>query len=706
MSTPSTRRLAAIMFTDMVGYSALTQRDETLALDLLDEHNKLIRASLAVHQGREIKTVGDAFLVEFDSALQAVRCAMRIQQDIAMRNAACETTNAEPINIRVGIHLGDVVYRENDVFGDGVNIAARVQSSADAGEIRISEDVARQVTNKIEQKLVDLGVLALKNISQPIRLYAVEGFGAPKATPAVVVPPPPPPSAAVSADPTDSKVMTQRATSRRRLLYGAVALVTVIAVAAAVMLNLNSKNAVIGSVAVLPFENGSGDATIDYLSDGISESLINKLSALSGLRVISRTSAFSFKGKKMDPMEIGRKLGVDGIVLGTFVQRGASLTITSELVRVSNATQLWGEKYNRRADDVLQVEGEIATTIAQTLRRQLSGEEKAKLIRTATSDPEAYRLYLKGRSYAIGSQQEMDKAIDLMQQAVALAPDYALAHAGLALAHTRQAFLRANSRGEALGKARADADRALAIDPGLAEAHVALGGILHFFNWDWAGAEAEYKKALALNPANSDAHRDYGAFLVAMGRFDEGLAHSQEASRLDPLSIAAFHDIGINHWSRGDLAKATAVFRRAIEIDQNWTWGHVKLALVLANQKQCKDALLQADIGEKKIAGGRAPLVRSWLGATYALCGDSKRAREKLAELHEMEKTAYVDPVTFAIVHSSLGELDESIRWWEKAYDDRTPNMVFTAQTPHYFSPQLRGNPRYQAIVARMGFPK
>ena len=181
MSTPSTRRLAAIMFTDMVGYSALTQRDETLALDLLDEHNKLIRASLAVHQGREIKTVGDAFLVEFDSALQAVRCAMRIQQDIAMRNAVCETTNAEPINIRVGIHLGDVVYRENDVFGDGVNIAARVQSSADAGEIRISEDVARQVTNKIEQKLVDLGVLALKNISQPIQLYAVEGFGAPQA---------------------------------------------------------------------------------------------------------------------------------------------------------------------------------------------------------------------------------------------------------------------------------------------------------------------------------------------------------------------------------------------------------------------------------------------------------------------------------------------------------------------------------------------
>ena len=172
------------MFTDMVGYSALTQRDEALALDLLSEHNQLIRGVLAAHQGREIKTVGDAFLVEFDSALDAVRCAMRIQLDFVQRNAA---DLAEPINIRIGIHLGDVVFREGDVFGDGVNIASRVQSSADAGEIRLSEDVARQVANKIEPKLLDLGVLAMKNISQPIRVYAVEGFGTPQAVLAAVV---------------------------------------------------------------------------------------------------------------------------------------------------------------------------------------------------------------------------------------------------------------------------------------------------------------------------------------------------------------------------------------------------------------------------------------------------------------------------------------------------------------------------------------
>ena len=218
----------------------------------------------------------------------------------------------------------------------------------------------------------------------------------------------------------------------------------------ALLYRAGARGASIGSVAVLPFENATGDPANEYLSDGISESLINKLSSLPGLRVISRTSAFAFKGKKLGPAEIGRKLGVDALLLGSLAQRGASLAITAELVSVRDDTQLWGEKYSRRADDVLQVEGEIAATIARTLRRQLSGEEQQKLARGATDDPEAYRLYLKGRDFLVGNQQEMDKSVDYFQQAVARAPDYALAHAGLAEAYTRQAFLRASGREEPL----------------------------------------------------------------------------------------------------------------------------------------------------------------------------------------------------------------------------------------------------------------
>ena len=218
------------------------------------------------------------------------------------------------------------------------------------------------------------------------------------------------------------------------------------------------------------------------------------------------------QGKEDGTDEIGRSLGVDALVLGSLAQRGPSLAITAELVSVRDATQLWGKKYARPADDMMQVEAEIAATIARTLRRQLSGEEKVKLARTETSDPEAYRLYLKGRDFLVGNQQEMDKSVDYFQQAVARAPDYAIAHAGLAEAYTRQAFLRAVDRTEAVGKARVAVTRALELDPDLAEARAALGLVRFYFEWDWAGADAEFRRALALNPGAAPYTKTMGSF--------------------------------------------------------------------------------------------------------------------------------------------------------------------------------------------------
>jgi non-specific serine/threonine protein kinase len=242
-----------------------------------------------------------------------------------------------------------------------------------------------------------------------------------------------------------------RRASRRPLWLGAALLAAAaLALVAGVLYRGAAKGASIGSVAVLPFENATGDPANDYLSDGISESLITKLSGLPGLRVISRTSAFAFKGKAVAAAEIGRKLGVDALLLGTLAQRGSNLAISAELVSVRDDTQLWGERYSRAADDVLAVEGEIATTIARHLRRELSGDQREKLARASSDDPEAYRLYLRGRGFLVGNQQEMDKGVDYLQQAVARAPDYALAHAGLAEAYTRQAFLRGSGREEPL----------------------------------------------------------------------------------------------------------------------------------------------------------------------------------------------------------------------------------------------------------------
>jgi tetratricopeptide (TPR) repeat protein len=366
--------------------------------------------------------------------------------------------------------------------------------------------------------------------------------------------------------------------------------------------------------------------------------------------------------------------------------------------------ELWGDKYERAMDDVQQMEGQIATTIAQTLRRRLSGDEKARLAHNETSDPEAYRLYLKGREFLVGTDAEMDKSVDFFQQAVARAPDYAMAYAGLADVYSVQAFLGASVRTEAARKARAAASRALELDPDLGEAHSALAGILFLFEWDWSGADAEFRRGIALSPGSEAVHEEYGSFLNAMGRLDEGLAESREAARLDPLSVQPFHDMAINALIRRDFEKAAAGFRHTIEIDPHWTWGYIKLARALALQGKCKEAFAQAEIAERRIAGGVGALSRSWLGSIYATCGDVARAREKLGELHAFEAKRYVDPATFADIHASLGEIDEAVHWFRKAFEDRSPDLVY-AKVGSRLNPRLAADKGFRAILDQMAFP-
>lgn len=504
-----------------------------------------------------------------------------------------------------------------------------------------------------------------------------------------------------------AKLATAEARGRapgRRVMIVAISAAALIALGALAVYESGFYNKTISMVAVLPFENATGDPANEYLGNGISESLINKLSGLRDLHVISRTSAFAFKGKAMEPTEIGKKLGVDALVLGTLTLHGARLNISTELVRVSDSTQLWGDKYERALDDVQQMESQLATTIAQTLRRRVSGDEKVRLARAETSDPEAYRLYLKGREFLVGTDAEMDKSVDYFQQAVTRAPDYAMAYAGLADVYTVQAFLGASGRAEAAEKARAAATRALELDPNLGEVHSALAGILFLFEWDWARADAEFRRGLDLSPGSESVHEAYGNFLNAMGRLDEGLAESREAARLDPLSVQPFHDMAINALLRSEFEKAATGFRHTIEIDPDWTWGYIKLARSLALEKKCNEAFGQAEIAEHRIAGGVGALSRAWLGSTYATCGDVTRARQKLAELHAFEAKRYVDPATFADIHASLGEIEEAVHWYQKAYEDRSPGMVY-AQVASRLNPHLAANAGYRAIMDKMAFP-
>jgi serine/threonine-protein kinase len=298
----------------------------------------------------------------------------------------------------------------------------------------------------------------------------------------------------------------------------------------------------------------------------------------------------------------------------------------------------------------------------------------------------------------------MDKSVESFQQAIARDPDYALAHAGLAAAYAIQAYLRGESRDEALGEARAAVERALRLDPDLAEALAAQGMVRFYLEWDWAGAEAALLRAIELDPGSSDVHEEHGVLLLATGRLDEALAASRRAADLDPLAMGPVHDIAINYMVRRDWERAEGHFRRAIDINPNWTWGYIKLARTLAHQGRCEEALAQAEIGYRRVADGVAPTSRGWLGYTWALCGQTERAREQLVWLEELARTQYVDPTPFATILAGLGEIEEAMAWFEKAYDDRSPAMVYAAIIPR-LNPELENDPTLRTIVDRMGFP-
>ena len=655
-----------LLFTDIEGSTRLWETQEHAMRTALARHDQLLRQSIGARGGHVFKTVGDAFCAVFHTAADGVAAALDAQRSLH----AERWPGTAPLRVRMALHIGAVEVRDGDYFGAPLNRVARLLATGHGGQTLLSasmHDLCRDHL-PLQASVKPLGEHGLKDIT---RREAVFQLCHPE------LPQDFPPLKAQSA-PMDKDAP---------------------------------------SIAVLPFVNMSGDAENEYFADGLSEELLNVLARIRGLRVVSRTSAFYFKGKDIDIPTVAQKLNVATVLEGSVRKSGTRVRITAQLIEVASDSHLWSQTYDRELDDVFAVQDDIAQAVVEELRTALLGEDKGAVttasakaavqaaVTSRTHNPEAWRLYLMGRAYLCGNQQEMDKSVDWFQQAVDLAPDYAMAYAGLAEAYTTQAYLRAVDRASFVDKARAAVTRALELDPDLAEAHMVHGLVRFYFDWDWAGAQAALSRALELNPGSQAANEEYGAFLMSIGRLEQATARTREAIALDPLAVGPIHNLAIIHMAEGDFDEAAAGFRRAIDINPNWTWGYIKLARTLALQKQCPEALAQAEVGERRIAGGAAPLSWSWLGVVYALCGDVVRARAKLEQLHALEEQQYVDPVTFAQIHGALGEMDESLRWYEQAFVDRTPNMVYAPVMP-LLSPELAGNARYQAIVERMGFPQ
>src|SRR5229473_8569888 len=432
------------MFTDMVDFTTISEKNEALALTLLEEHRKLLRPVFVRHEGLEVKTIGDGFLVEFPSALEAVRCALEIQQLMHRRNE--KTPSGRRILLRVAVHLGDVEHRDGDVYGDAVNIASRIQSLADPGGICITQQVFDHVRNNEEFRTIPLGQNQLKNVQIPTVVYRV--------LPAT----------------GGAKLTKSDALEPRR-------------------------------VAALPLAMLSSDHQDEYFADGLTEEIINTLSSIPGLNVIARTSGMKYKQVNKSVSEVGRELKVGTILEGSVRKAGGRVRITIQLIDVASEAPIWAQKYDRELEDVFKIQTDIAERVAEALKVQLLRENRKLIEEKAPEDIGAYVLYLRGRYYwSKRTKEDLEKAIAYFREAIEKDPNYALAHAGMADCYTLMGRHLYIPRREAYSKARDYANRALELNDNLAEAHTSLAAVLTIYDWDWDAAEEHFRRAIHLNP--------------------------------------------------------------------------------------------------------------------------------------------------------------------------------------------------------------
>ena len=700
------RKLAAIMFTDMVGYSALSQRDDKLALELLEEHRQLLREIFPRFNGTEIKTIGDAFLIEFHSALEAAQCAIEIQRTLAKRNH--DVTADRRIELKIGIHIGDVVHRSGDVYGDGVNIASRIEQLAGPGGICVSMDVERQIRNALEARFEKLAPTELKNISVAMDLFRI-------------VLPWQQPSKSEIRNPKSEIGQRPRTSAATKWIGIAALLLLAIGLAwwFAHQSGRTTKQVVSSpslstsratpstasaadrkSIAVLPFDNLSHDPENAYFAEGVQDEILTRLAKVADLKVISHTSTQRFKSAPSDLRDIARQLGVANIVEGSVQKSADQVRVNVQLINALTDAHLWADTYDRKLTDIFAVESEIAKTIADTLQAKLTGSEKTEIAKRPTANSEAYELYLKGRFFwNKRTGNDLKKSIDYFNQAIAKDPRYALAYAGLADAYALLSVYAVAPPRDAFPKAKAAAQKALELDNTLAEAHTSLAETLASYDFDFPQAIAEFKRAIELNPNYATAHHWYGnSALMVLGRFDEAIAEVKRSVELDPLSIINNADLGQTYYMAHRYDEAVDQLRKAVEIEPGFYYAHSDLGQALQVKGDLAGAIAEY---QKARELNDDPFPLGQLGNAYAVSGKTAEALKILDQLEQISRHRYVAAYSFALVHLGLGHKDEALRWLEKSYEDRAAYDAISIPHDPLLAP-LHGDPRFGALVEKI----
>src|SRR5438876_3127429 len=498
--------------------------------------------------------------------------------------------------------------------------------------------------------------------------------------------------------------------SHRTKLIGAgvfVFLIAVIAVAA-FYFGSSSGHAPINSVAVLPFSNASGDPNTEYLSDGITEGIIDRLSGLPTLKVISRTSAFRYKRRDIEPQRVARELAVQALVTGRVAQRGDDVSVSAELVDAREDKQLWGEQYSRKLADIASVQQEIATAISGNLHVRLSSEEKTRLNKSSATNPEAYQLYLKGRYHANqATAAGLKKSIEYFQQAIDKDPGYALAYAGLADSYSALGggwlYL---SPSDSFPRAKAAAMKALELDDTLAEAHAALAYAVFFADWDWPSTEREFKRAIELNPNNALSHDRYAECLKTRQRFEESLAEAQRAQELDPLSPEIVSQVGTDYLFTRQYDESIAQYQKALDLNPNLPAIRTLLSWAYAMKRMYPQALAEYDkiAGQDKAVAAENQFVAGGLGWVYAVSGRRADALKIAQELKDLSSRTYVDFYSLGGIYAGLGDKDEAFRLVEKGYAQHSATMPWLGIDVYWYG--MRSDPRYADLLRRIGLPQ
>ena len=503
------RQLAAIMFVDMAGYTALMQENEQLAKAKQKHLKEVLDSTVKNYNGKILQYNGDGALSIFSSAIDAVNSAIEIQKQLQQ----------EPkVDLRIGLHTGDISIEDETIYGDGVNLASRIESLAVPGSIFISEKVADEVKNQNNISLRELGYFELKNVKLPVRIFAVSNDG-------LIVP---------SRD--ELKGKTKPPANR---------------------------------LAVLPFVNLSGDPENEYFSDGITEELLNSLTKVEGLQVTSRTSAFAFKGKLDDIREIAVKLNVDKILEGSVRKASNRVRITAQLINAADGYNVWSENYDRDLTDIFQVQDEISNIIANRLRENLSlAAKKEHLVKTSTKNINAYTLYLKGLHYWNKlTPADTYKAIECFEQAIDLEPNYALAYAMAAVAYSNLGATGQLKPEKAFGLANQYSDKALQMDNTIAESHIAKARIYLFYEKKWQAAYDVLQKALQLNPAAIDSYRLLAYYYIVVGKKDDAIRILEHALEIDPLSTVINNYLGEAYAMAWRFDDAYRIAEKQLEIN-------------------------------------------------------------------------------------------------------------------------------------------